>query len=108
MDEDQKNVLAILGLPVAIGLFILLLIPFGILNAWVVQKLYEWFLLPLGLPALNLWHVWGILTIIVFLEPLSKSNKKITPKILLTSMVRVVFSAAFALLLGFILKGHIH
>jgi hypothetical protein len=35
----------------------------GAWRAFVIFKLYGWFLTPLGAPLLNWWHIWGLLLI---------------------------------------------
>jgi hypothetical protein len=62
-NENTITELKILAAPTIIIGLIVLLIPFGIWNAFVVLRLYNWFLLPLHAPSLNLWHIWGILLI---------------------------------------------
>src|SRR5947209_1049627 len=74
MDHDtKKTALALLGIPTLFLLVIVAMIPFSLFTAWVAQKLYIWFLLPLHAPHLNLWHVWGI-TLLVSLFTTSTSN----------------------------------
>lgn len=101
-EDDKKNTLAIMGIPTAIVLLIIMLLPFGILNAWAVQKMYGWFLLPLGAPAINLWHTWGIAMLINHFMPTVNSDKKI-----LVRLFTGVFGVFLMLLIGYILKGHI-
>lgn len=102
-DDDKKNLLAVLGFPVFVALVLILFIPLGLFNAWAVQKMYIWFALPLGAPALNLAHVWGFSLILNHYLFRSESDKK-------GAWGRVgmsLFSTLLMLLIGFILKAYI-
>ncbi len=37
---------------------------FGVYEAWLFMDLWEWFVVPLGVPALNLWQTFGLLMVI--------------------------------------------
>lgn len=104
--EASKNLLAVLGIPVFILLLIIAFVPLGIFNAWAVQKMYIWFLLPLGAPALNLWHVFGI-SILIRHFTNTTSDKDKTGKEVLGGIAKSVISTLFMLLLGWIIKGQI-
>jgi hypothetical protein len=55
--------LAVAGIPtVLVGFFAFGLL-LGAWKAFVLSKLYGWFLTPLGLPPLTWWHIWGLLMI---------------------------------------------
>jgi hypothetical protein len=63
-NDTVKAVLLLLAMPTIIGGIIIAMIPISLFRAWVLQQLYKWFLLPLGLPHLNIWQIWGILLIV--------------------------------------------
>lgn len=104
-NEDKKNLLAILGVPVMMIGIVLLATPFALLTAWAVQKLYGWFVLPLGAPQLNLWHVWGLMLMVNLIKP-ARSNDNNTTKTLI-HLAATIFTALLAVLLGYLIKGHI-
>lgn len=101
-NEDKKNVLTILGIPMLFVFMIIAFLPLGLFNAWALQKMYGWFLIPLGLPALNLWHVWGIMMIINHIKPMQTDDTK-----LWISIAKGVYATCLMLLIGYLLKGHI-
>lgn len=102
-DEDGKNLLAVLGIPVLVALILIAFIPLGLFNAWAVQKMYIWFALPLGAPALNLAHVWGFSLIANhYLYRAEDNNKKWAGK-----LIGSLLGTLLMLLIGFILKSHI-
>jgi len=49
------------------GIF-LATIPITILKAFVMTKIWSWFIIPLGFPQIGIWHACGILTIISFIS----------------------------------------
>lgn len=102
-DEDSKALLAILGIPVLVVLVLIMFIPLGLFNAWAVQKMYIWFALPLGAPALKLAHVWGFGLILNHYLFRAEDNKK-------GALGRIgisLFGTLLMLLMGFILKSYI-
>lgn len=105
-NETARNFLAILGAPVLLMLIFIAVLPIGIFNAWVAQKLYIWFVIPMGAPAINLWHVYGLILLINLLKSSSSSEDKSTAKHL-GSILGTVVGALLILLIAFIVKGHI-
>lgn len=102
MKDDEVTALRILATPTIFIGMVIFFIPLGLFNAWALQKMYIWFLLPLGLPALNIWHIWGIYSLIVSFKGTSKNEEK-----WYTRFGIGVASILFMLLLGYILKAHI-
>lgn len=56
---------------IAIGVIAgLLIIPFvlftGLFYAWVGSYLWLWFVVPLGMPLISVWHFWGLLLFRLF------------------------------------------
>lgn len=111
--EDMRNhtkatTLMILAIPTILTLGIGGTIVIGLLNAWVAQKMYIWFLLPLHAPRLNLWHVWGIVLLISLLTPSSSANQDEKDKAkLIGKMAGFIIAPFVILLMGYIIKGHI-
>ena len=97
---ENEAALAILAIPTVFAGLIIMLIPFGLFNAWAVQKMYGWFLLPLGAPRLNVWQVWGITALITHMVVRTNEDKKIWE-----SLAVSIFGTLFMLLLGFVLKS---
>lgn len=85
------------------------LIPLSLFHAWVAQKLYGWFVLPLGAPQLNLWEVWGLALLINHLtvsnRTTTKKNKPVKQQVLIVA--GTIIGTLVALLLGLIIKSHI-
>lgn len=102
-DENQKNLLIVLGAPIAIVLLWLLFLPLGLLNAWAVQKMYGWFLLPLGAPQLNLWHVFGFVVLINHFKSFNPNDKR---KVLEHILINIL-GITLLLLTGVIVKEFI-
>lgn len=106
-NETARDFLVLLGIPVFVALVFLALVPIGLFNAWAVQKMYIWFILPLGAPALNLWHVWGISLIINHFTMDSYKDNASTTKKTFTKLAVSLIATALMLLLGWIIRGHI-
>lgn len=88
-------------------LFWIYALPFLLLRGWVLSILYGWFLQPLGLPALNVWHMIGLLLILNMLTPDSKVDHD--EKLWLTLIKPIVKAAVLMLVLltAFIIHGWI-
>lgn len=50
-------------------LVFLLLVGLAPVYGWTTATLWSWFLVPLGLPAISIWHAYGIGTLTMFLVP---------------------------------------
>ena len=110
-DEDVIKGLKILAVPTVVvsmlAVILIIGIPIGFLNAWVTQKLYEWFLLPLHFPHINLWEIYGITLLISHLRPTPTSDKKNSFKDTMGTVIGQLLGAFLALLIGYFVKGHI-
>lgn len=109
-NEDRKNLLIILAMPtIIIGIW-LISFPIGLFDAWIIQKLYGWFALPLGAPALNLLHIYGFMLIINILrfknDPNAKKDKN-TATTIIAAILSTVIVGLLALLVGWIIKNYI-
>ncbi len=109
MNSDMKAgaLVAILAPVFVVGIVILTL-PFSLYNAFVVSKMYAWFVVPLGAPTLNIWWIWGIMMLIGLVVPINtatdeKSSWQKSVGLLLARLL----GASLVLLFGYILKGHI-
>lgn len=60
MDGMKDKILAALLAPWLVAAIVVISFLLGMLHTWAVRKLYVWFLMPLGLPALSFWHIFGI------------------------------------------------
>lgn len=105
-DDDAKTLLALLGIPVMVLLMIIAFLPLGLFNAWTTQKMYIWFLLPLGFPAINLWHVWGITMLITHVTWRADKDSKIDKKFFQGIVSRVI-GVLIMLGVSYLVKGHI-
>lgn len=76
MDNGSKAVLGCLGMLVGVPLLFL----FGVLvTGFVVKEMWEWFVVPLGVMPINLWHAAGFACLWSFMCPpvdLSELQKK--------------------------------
>lgn len=106
-NEPVNKVLLALGLPTIVAVFVLLTIPFSLLYAWATQTLYIWFIqtpFPHA-PHPNLWEVWGVmmlLQMIIVVENKSEEGSKA-----IWQFVGRVLGIFVALIIGYIIKGHI-
>ena len=99
MDSEEKQVdgwLKIIGFLVA-----LMAIP---VTGYVVFKLWNWFCVPLGIPAITWINALGIYLLFTFMCPRNK-NKKLTGKECLTWSIEIWIKCGFFLLLGWIFKS---
>lgn len=105
-DDTGKDVLALLGIPVFLVLILIAFIPLGLFNAWAVQKMYIWFLLPLGLPALNLLHIWGI-SLLVSHYTVNMDGRKKKKGETWSALFASLIATLLMLAIGFVIKSHI-
>ena len=88
---------------------LLIAIPFtfatGAWNAFVLWKLYGWFLLPLGAPALSWAHLWGIFMFFFLALAGFRPDRSSDGLGSLTRSILMVFVSATALLFGWIVSG---
>lgn len=80
--------------------------------AFVTYKLYFWFIVSLGAPALSWWHVWGVTMVIgAIVSPYTyKDNDDdvdTSIKKIFSRMITLTLGAAILLLVGWIVKGQI-
>lgn len=103
-DNDTRTaVLTLLAIPTATIMLIVVMLPLGLFTAWAMQKMYGWFILPLGAPTLNLWHVFGLNLIINrYLYKPGGDNKKFVEQ-----LIAGIVATLLTLLLGFMVKGQI-
>ena len=62
-DTDTETLAKVLGIvlfPILMTIIFLLLLPVNLLEAWVLKLMYEWFIVPFGLPIISFWHFVGI------------------------------------------------
>lgn len=57
--KDNPWLAALIGALLLPGVLILRL-PVLLLHAWAARDLWGWFAVPLGIPAITLWHAYGI------------------------------------------------
>lgn len=108
--STKVAILALLGIPMLLVLIVLAGIPLSLLSAWVAQKLYIWFLLPLHAPVLNLWHIWGIIMLVNLLTAnyasATTDNKSSVAKYAGYVIGRIIGPLA-VLAVAYLIKGHI-
>jgi len=93
---------------ILIGLLIfglLVMIPLSILmNAFVLHKLWAWFMVPLGIAPIGLAHAWG-LAILIGLFTTSKVQKTESKGEAIGQFIGLMLAPLFALLFGWIAHG---
>ena len=70
---------AFLGLLALLGFFLGYIIIVGYFRAFVLTKLWGYFLVPLGLVEIGIWHAWGIsllVTLFTYSSPSNSEEKK--------------------------------
>lgn len=83
---------------------ILLLVILGIFfSGWIAFNLYNWFLLPVGLPKIGYIHFTGIYSLIIYIKSKTTKKHKDEPLEFRYILTSIIFSLTF-LLIGFILK----
>jgi hypothetical protein len=104
-EKDNTAALALLAIPGVILAMLVVMIPFALFNAWVTKTLYDWFILPLGAPALSIWHMWGIsLLASRFLpSPEYKGDGSVAKAV--GKLIDFVLAGLLALLIGYFVKG---
>ncbi len=110
MDHDtKKTALALLGIPTLLMIVVIVAIPLNLFNAWVVQKMYIWFLLPLHAPRLNLWHIWGITMLITLLTGphAASADGKSDKAAAIGKLIGYIIGPLIGLLVAYFIKGHI-
>ena len=86
MESILLGLLVIVGVIVAIAVFFAIVIGLSIYRGWALSYLWQWFMVPIGLPALSVPQCIGVALVITFLthqyyrEPEDKrtDNEKIT------------------------------
>jgi hypothetical protein len=111
-DNDSDKLLIALGIPVLYGLIgsflFIVMIPIALFQSWIVQKMYDWFLLPIkGFPHLNLWHVWGIVLLISVLSNYVTTTEDDSTKKALIKVFGRMIGLLIILVIGYFIKGHI-
>ena len=85
----------------------------GAWAAFVTFRLYAWFVVPLGAPPLNWWHIWGLLMVLgailtpyIYKDPDREDTATQAVKFF-TRIITIGLALAISLLLGWIVKGQI-
>lgn len=101
--EDKQTALLVLAIPGLLVFAILVMIVFGLYYAFIAKVLYDWFVLPLGGPELNIWHIWGLILLINVLKGFNTSKTDDDKAGL--RLLGAILAGLLALGLGFVLKG---
>jgi len=72
---------------------------FVLVGAFIFLMNWNWFLIPLGLPNINIFHAAGLMTTITFLRGYQKVESKENA---LDQFITLILFNLFALVLGFI------
>jgi hypothetical protein len=73
-------------------------------RGWVFAQLWRWFFVPLGLPAIVLWHAYGLMIVLAFAMPSPDAPKSDKPVLTQAGEMaaRVALFPAMSLLFGYI------
>lgn len=107
MKDKQIIGLALLGIPVLFFVTIASIVVVGALTAWVVYQMYTWFVVPLGAPGLNFWHIWGLFLLWGILKYRAGKSNKDGFKETFTQVTGQVVGVLVVLLVGWLIKGNI-
>lgn len=107
MNKDVwTGVALVFVLPIVLVGSVLIALPFGLWNAYVLSSLWAWFVVPLGLPVLGVWHTFGL---IMMLNALKVSSDKKQENSKLSDAVARLFANSIVLLvvlgIAFFVKG---
>lgn len=109
--EDREEALlavaALAGFPVIILTVVGSVAAIGAWTAFVVYKLYGWFVVPLGAPVINWWHAWGLMLIlnVLTLKPTDVPSKGWKDSV--AKLIGKVLGMATVLLIGWLIHGQI-
>ena len=79
-------------------------VPSILWQLWVMARLWLWFAVPLGLPALGMAHIWGFLILLGMLKPHPDVETKTTNCKVVRAVILAVLRPAFALLVGMLTR----
>jgi hypothetical protein len=86
----------------AIILLLIIIIPIGLLRGWALSLIWLWFMVPLGVPEIGLFHAWGLSLVVGMFTGNGKSEKN---ENIFEGMGMLVASPLIMLFVGYILKG---
>jgi hypothetical protein len=109
MNNEEENKLtaalaALIGAPIILTGF------FAITGLWwsyCATILWGWFLVPLSLPALTLWQMWGIRMTYSLVRGLGGAQMKDHEVDLPKTIVSIIIAPLLALLVGYFVKGQL-
>ena len=93
--------------PVAVTVTVPFVFLFVVLRAWTLSWLWWWFVVPLGVPMLNVWHTYGLAVLLSFattpVTALSGIQRDKSKEAQMRQVVAPVLAPPLALGLGFLL-----
>lgn len=100
----MEYIIGAIGIVVLLGV---LMIPAYLLNGFVLMKLWQWFLVPLGLPVIGLAHCIGIAIIINFLTMHYQKSPKESDDGGWNAFAHLYLNPLFVLFIGWIVTWFI-
>ena len=102
MQENETSTLGtVLGCLLLIPPLALLAIGSAVLDGWAISKLWAWFLVPLGVPAITIVHAIGISTLFAFFKARTPpSDKDADWKSLVGTIIGTFLAPLLAVLIG--------
>jgi hypothetical protein len=106
-DPRFKDAAVLAGIPVLITSFVGAAVLVGAWAAFVLSKLYGWFVVPLGAPPLNWWHIWGFYLIygLITHKPDNSPPRPLSKTV--AFMIYRMIGLALLLLIGWLIHGQI-
>ena len=103
-DEDRKIVTVIGGCLIGVPLVIVVAVASALLDGWAISRLWAWFLVPLGVPAITIVHAIGISLLFSLFKPhvSSSSDKKKGLAVLLGTLIAAFLVPLLAVGMGWI------
>lgn len=94
---------AFLGLLALLGFFIGYIIIVGYFRAFVLTKLWGYFLVPLGLMEVGIWHAWGLSLLVTLFTYQQPSNSEKTNFV--SALINPVLLSLIAWGIGALIHG---
>jgi hypothetical protein len=105
MENKEKVAALVLVGPAVVIAALIVTVPVAMWQAFVAQKLYTWFVVPLNAPPINFWHMWGLLMLITLVWSSGYKQKKRSE--IIVHVVSALLVSLMSLIIGWLIKGHI-
>ena len=113
MENNKSNVLVAFSCIGMLFLVPLVLLVSTIVTGYVVSQLWGWFVIPLGLPPITMWHAYGVSLLFNFMCPyldtadLAKKDGITSGELVGKALMLLVFRPALVLLFGYLVHTYL-